>query len=220
MSSDPVASATHPDWLPRAFARFDALNALDPTTITVGDRTAPRELVQAERLEAWVKRVALEPSLALRVAARCQHLGRFRVPRTDYPDGRIGYLTWRKNLARQQADAAGEILSEEGADAELLSAVRAIQTKQGLRTVPDVQAMEDALCLAFLEHEFVPFIDKYDDDKIVDIVRKTWNKMSARGHELALGLPLSGRALTLVQRALSSDAPATSESSSGGPSRS
>lgn len=208
----PALSPSDPAWLPRALARFDEINALDPTSITVDGRTAPRELVQADRLEVWVHRVTREPSLALRVAARCQHLGRFRVPRSDYPEGRIGYLKWRKDLARQQADTAAEILSAEGADAELLEDVRAIQTKQGLRTVADVQAMEDALCLAFLEHEFVPFIDKYDDDKIVDIVRKTWGKMSARGHELALGLSLSGRALALVQRALDpNDAPPTAD---------
>ncbi len=185
-----------------ARARFDALNSLDPELIGEVGLLRPKELVQAERLEAWVLRLVLEPSLALRLAARCQHLGRFRMPRSVYPEGRVAYLTWRKDLARLHAQSAQEILEQVGADPVLVAAVREINLKQDLKGKPDVQAMEDALCLSFLEHEFVPFVDRHEDDKVVDIVQKTWRKMSERGHALALTLPLHGRALELIQRAL------------------
>src|SRR5690554_2193627 len=97
------------------------------------------------------------------------------------------------------------ILKELGFDEEVREAVARIQLKKALKRDPEVQTMEDALCLAFLRHEFVPFIEDYDDEKVINILRKTWPKMSPRGHEHALKLPLSGRALDLVQRALSGD---------------
>lgn len=194
--------------LEQAYQQFDQLNGLDPRTILVAGELRPRELVQADRLEIWVKKVAPTPSLALLLAARCQHLMRFSVPRSDYPDGRVGYLTWRKDLARIQADKVTAILQELGASDALVEEVRAINLKQNLKVNADVQAMEDALCLSFLEHDFVPFIDRYDDEMIVNLVRKTWRKMSPRGHELALTLPLGGRALALIQKALATEADA------------
>jgi hypothetical protein len=186
-----------------AHRRFDALNAEDPRSVEPDGAARPRELVHAEWLEAWVHRVVPAPSLALRLAARCQHLARFRIPRDDYPRDRAGYLTWRRDLARMHADLAGEILAELGFDVATREAVRRINLKKTIKQDAEVQAMEDALCLSFLEHDFVPFIDDYDDAKVIGIVRKTWAKMSERGHELALELPLSGRARNLVERALS-----------------
>lgn len=188
-----------------AHRRFDAINAEDPRTLEVEGVARPRELVQADRLEAWVHRVVPEPSLPLRLASRCQHLGRFRIPRAEYPAGRAGYLTWRRDLSRMHAALAGEILEELGFSAEVREAVARINTKKALKHDPDVQAMEDALCLAFLEHELAPFIDDYDDDKVIDILRKSWAKMSARGHSLALGLRLEGRAKSLVTRAIAGE---------------
>jgi Domain of unknown function (DUF4202) len=183
--------------------RFDTIHSQDPqTSVNASGETVPRELLEADHLEAWVRKLCPEPSLALRLAARCQHLGRFAVPRTAYEPGRVGYLKWRKDMARRHAELATTILRDLGAPQELLDGVQNIQLKQDLKGNPDGQAMEDALCLSFLEHEFVPFIDRYEDQKIIDIVSKTWRKMSPAARDLALGLPLSGRALTLVQRAL------------------
>jgi hypothetical protein len=186
-----------------AHRRFDAVNAEDARILEVDGVARPRELVQADRLEAWVHRVVPEPSLPLRLAARCQHLARFRIPRAEYPEGRVGYLTWRRDLAQMHAELAEAILVDVGFDEATREAVKRINLKKTIKQHAEVQAMEDALCLAFLEHELVPFIDDYEDEKIVDILRKSWAKMSERGHTLALGLPLSGRALSLVERALS-----------------
>ena len=185
-----------------AHARFDLINSEDPNTVEVNGVARPRELLFAERLEAWVRKVDPTASDALLLASRCQHIKRWAFPRAEYPQGRVGYLKWRKDLTHKHAEIAATVMSELGITADTIAQVRAINLKEGLKTNPDSQAMEDALCLSFLEHEFAEFSAKYDDDKVIDIVQKTWRKMSPRGHELALTLPLQGRAKDLVGRAL------------------
>ncbi len=185
-----------------AIAEFNEMNAQDPNQLDDGARLRPRELLQAERLEAWVLKLEPQADDALRLAARCQHIRRWTVPRSDYPEGRVAYLKWRKDLSRMHADTGTEVLTRLGADPALIEQVRKINLKQELKTNPHSQTMEDALCLAFLEHEFVPFAAKHEDAKVIDIVQKTWRKMSERGHEMALTLQLTGRAQELVGRAL------------------
>jgi len=189
--------------LERAIARFDALNAADPVSEPDGGTARPRLLLQAERLARWVGRLEPEASEALRLAAHCQHLERWKIARDEYPEGRVGYLQWRTQLGRFHAERAAEELRAVGYEDATIKAVERILTKQNLRSNPDSQTMEDALCLVFLEFEFDAFLEKYPDEaKAVDILQKTWKKMSERGHEQALGLPLSERAKALVVRAL------------------
>lgn len=185
-----------------AIRRFNALNATDPRQVSVDGTLRPYELLQAERVESWLLRLVPDPSPALRLAARCQHLLRFRVPRDNYPRDRVGYLKWRKDLARYHADEAEKVLVELGIDPAIRAQVRKIQLKQELKEDPETQAMEDALCLAFLEFELEDFAKKHEDDKVIDIIQKTWRKMSPRGHSLALGLPLTERSARLVTEAL------------------
>jgi hypothetical protein len=186
-----------------AVRRFAAANAADPNRIEVGGELRPREVVDAERLVRWVLRIAPEASLALRLAAHCQHLERWRIPRSSYPEGRTGYLLWRKELGRFHAERSSEILSVVGYDEETIRRVQTINQKKSIKLDADVQAMEDALCLAFLEYELDEFAAKHEDEKIVDILRKTWRKMSERGHQEALGLRYSERVGALVKMALS-----------------
>jgi hypothetical protein len=163
----------------------------------------PRLLLQAERLARWVERLEPNASEALRLAAHCQHLERWKLARTDFPEGRTGYLQWRTQLGRFHAARAREVLTALGYDDATITAVERIATKQNLRSNPDSQTMEDALCLVFLEFEFDDFMQKYPDEaKAIDILQKTWRKMSARGHEAALGLALGDKAKALVGRAL------------------
>jgi hypothetical protein len=187
----------------RAITAFDRANAEDPNLIEQSGVSRPRELVQAERLSVWVTRLEPEASEPLLLAARCQHIRRWQIPRGSYPPGRVGYLQWRTELGRFHADTAARILDELGYERELSDAVRRINTKQGLRSNPDTQTIEDALCLAFLAFELDEFSRKYPAEKVLEVLQKTWKKMSARGHELALKLPFSAEALALVQRALS-----------------
>jgi hypothetical protein len=188
----------------RAIAAFRAHNAQDPNRVLDGSVERPKELVDAERLATWVERLEPSASEALALASHCQHLGRWELPRGDFPEGRIGYLTWRKALARRHADRATAILRDAGYDEALIAEVRAINLKQGLHTNPDTQTMEDALCLSFLEFELDEFAHKHEDEKVIDIIQKTWAKMSARGHAQALELApsLPPKAAQLVQRAL------------------
>jgi len=158
--------------------------------------------VDAERLSAWVERLAPDASEALRLAARCQHIRRWQIPRASYPAGRVGYLQWRTQLGRFHADTAARVLEGLGYEREVVEAVRRINLKQNLHSNPDTQTMEDALCLTFLEFEFEEFCGKYPPEKVIEVVQKTWKKMSAKGHELALTLPFSPACLELVKRAL------------------
>ena len=178
-----------------AIAAFDALHRRDPEH--------PRALLEAERLSDRVERLEPSASVALRLAARCQHLERWTIARESYEPGRVGYLKWRKDLARFHADRAAEVLRGVGYDEDTIQAVRRINLKQDLKQSPDTQTMEDALCLVFLEYELEAILDKYPgEDKAVDILQKTWRKMSERGHAAALALELSPRGAALVGRAL------------------
>ncbi|HKO49806.1 MAG TPA: DUF4202 domain-containing protein [Polyangiaceae bacterium] len=185
-----------------ALAAFDRENAEDPHSVSVAGVERPRELVDAQRLSAWVERLAPDASEALLLAARCQHIRRWQIPRDSLPAGRVGYLQWRTQLGRFHADTATRLLEGLGYERELIDAVRRINLKQGLHSQPDTQTMEDALCLTFLEFEFEEFCAKYPAEKVIEVVRKTWKKMSARGHQLALTLPFSPASLELVKRAL------------------
>jgi hypothetical protein len=186
----------------RAIEAFDRANAEDPQALSVAGQLRPRELVAAERLSAWVLRLDANASEALRLAARCQHIRRFTIPRASYPEGRVGYLQWRRQLAHFHADTAARLLEEAGYDAPLIDAVRRINLKQNLRTQRDSQTMEDALCLAFLDFDFAEFQAKYPTEKVIEVVHKTWQKMSPRAREIALGLAFSAESLEIVKRAL------------------
>jgi hypothetical protein len=186
----------------KAIEAFDRANAEDPHTVLNNGAQRPRELVHAERLSAWVIRLEPHASERLLLAARCQHIRRWQIPRGSYPAGRVGYLQWRTQLARFHADTAAQLLADAGYEQESIDAVRRINLKQNLRSSPDMQTMEDALCLSFLEFEFDDFIAKYPAEKVIEVVQKTWQKMSARAHEIALTLPFSIGGLELVTRAL------------------
>ena len=186
-----------------AIAAFDRANAEDPHTLSVGGVPRPRELVDAERLSAWVQRLDPGASEALRLASRCQHIRRWQIPRASFPAGRVGYLQWRTQLGRFHAETATRLLQEAGYESELIDAVRRINLKQNLHSNPDTQTMEDALCLAFLEFEFEEFCAKHPPEKVIEVVQKSWKKMSAHGHEVALTLAFSVSSFELVKRALS-----------------
>lgn len=198
-----------------AVTAFDTENALDPKREIVDGVARPHELVHAERLSAWVVRLDPDASEALRLAARCQHIRRWTIPRSEYPAGRVGYLQWRTQLGRMHAAIAAEILARVGYDAALIEQVRRINTKQGLRSNADAQTMEDALCLAFLEHEAADFAAKHPREKVIDILRKSWKKMSPKGREAALAAPLPSAVQALVRAALASSAAGSGDGGEG-----
>jgi len=189
--------------LARARELMDAAHAVDPKRAPDG---RPAELVYADRMEAWVTRLVPEAPPLLRLAARGQHLERWTVPRTNFPDGKAGYLAWRKSLYRKQADRAKDLLLQAGVAAAEADEVATWVSKTGLKTNPGTQALEDAACLVFLENEIESFAAEHADyprEKFVDIIRKTWKKMSPRGQELAKTIALPPAIGALVTAAIS-----------------
>jgi hypothetical protein len=185
-----------------AMARFDAANAADPNREISAGVSYPKELLYAHRMTAWLDKLAPDASEVLRLAARCQHIQRWTIARRDYPMDRRGYLRWRTALATFHATTAGDILRDVGYDEPTIRRVQALLRKEGLKRDPEVQCLEDVVCLVFLESYFADFAHRYDEAKVIDIIQKTWKKMSARGREVALGLPLPPEAHTLLEKAL------------------
>jgi hypothetical protein len=191
----------------QAIAAIDHANAGDPNTIEVRGETRPKEQAHAELMTEWILHLRPDAGEALLLAARAHHLRRWALPRADYPEGRAGYLRWRRELHRRHAEDVGRILREAGYDATVVGRVQALVTKQeqparGVSDDPDVRAMEDALCLVFIETQFRSLAEQFhDDDKMIDVVRKTLRKMSPEGLEAALALPLDDRDRTIIERA-------------------
>lgn len=188
--------------LAEALARFDALNSQDPHTEVDDGRQRPKELVYAERMTAWLDRLRPDAPDALRLAVRSQHLQRWTIARSDYPQDRAGYKQWRTALAKYHAQRAGEVLREVGYDEATVERVQSLLRKENFKRDDDAQTLEDVACLVFLQHYFADFAARHDDDKLIDIVRKTWRKMSPQGHAAAGELKLPPRLADLVGRAL------------------
>ncbi len=166
---------------------------------------AGAELTYADRMEAWLLRLDPEARPILRLASRCQHLERWTVPRASFPMDKAGYLRWRRHLYQVQADRARSLLLQAGVQADEADEAATWIAKVALKTNPGTQALEDAACLVFLENEIGAFAAAHADytaEKFIDIIRKTWVKMSDRGHALALTIDLPPAIAALVQRAL------------------
>lgn len=186
----------------RARELIDAAHAADPARAPDG-RAA--ELVYAERIEAWVARLVPDATPLLRLAARCQHLERWLTPRATFPEGKVGYLNWRRSLYVKQADRARDLLLASGVPPAEADEVRTWVSKTGLKTNAGTQALEDAAVLVFLENEIGDFAAQHADyprDKFVNIIAKTWRKLSPAGRQAAGNLPLPEAIADLVREAL------------------
>lgn len=188
--------------LAQVLARLDELNRADPNHDPVNGIPQPRELVYAQRLTEWVLRLEPQASEALRIAARGQHVQRWTIPRSQYPMTRQGYLRWRETLKTFHAKTVAELMREAGYDDGMIQRVTRLITKKNLGTDPEVQTLEDALCLLFLEAQFADLQRKTADEKMREVVRKTWRKMSPQAHEEARRLALSPDALAYLAEAL------------------
>ena len=181
-----------------AIRRFDAENSRDPNL----ENGQPRELLYAQRLTGWVLRLCPEASEELRLAARCQHICRWEIPRASYPMTRAGYLKWRADLKKFHAQKAGEILRETGYDETVIRRVQDLNLKKNFPADPESRVLEDALCLVFLQFQLAALAGKTDEDKTINALRKSWTKMSETGRAEALKLDFGAREKNLLQRAL------------------
>ncbi len=184
----------------RAIAAIDAANAEDPTVIVIDGQERPKELAHAELVTEWVHRLDPEPSESLLLAARAHHLRRWTIPRASYPTGRAGYLKWRKTLHEQHAEDVAGILERVGYDDATVARVQDLVRKRGLGKDPEVQTLEDALCLVFIETQLRELAARLDAEKLPGIIEKTKKKMSDRAVELALGLDLTSDERALLER--------------------
>ncbi|MDZ7685494.1 MAG: DUF4202 domain-containing protein [Gammaproteobacteria bacterium] len=187
------ASHASTDRLRLTVEAIDAYNQRDP---------AGREYPHAVDVTAWVNRLTGAPSEALQIAARAHHIGRWEIPRDEFPRNRDGYLEWRRTLARHHAETTAGILDRCGYDTSFIERVSAIIRKEDIKGDADTQTFEDALCLVFMERQLADFRTQVDEKKLARILRRTWNKMSAAGHEEALRLPLSPDTRRFLERTL------------------
>ena len=188
--------------LNKAFELFDNYNKQDPHVVTWEGVTYPAEYFYALQLYNWVKKLKPDASEALQLASRAQHIGRWKIARDEYPKGKAGYFKWRTELAKFHAATACELMLEAGYDEEETKPIQHIILKENLKLDDEVQTMENALCLVFLEFQYEDFIKKHDDDMVIRILRKTWKKMSEPGGGAALSLNFNGRAKELLEKAL------------------
>ncbi|MCE8026867.1 MULTISPECIES: DUF4202 domain-containing protein [Halomonadaceae] len=193
---------TEPTPFQRALTELDALHAQDPRQVEVEGETLPLELWHAGRMSAWLARVVEAPSELVQIAVRSQHLQRWEVPRNEYPEGRVGYLTWRRDQGKRAGETTARVMEAAGYSAEEAAEVSRMIRKQGLGRDPGTQAVEDCACLVFLENYFADFSKQVEHDHLVRIVQMTWKKMSPKAHELALTLPMSAEARAVVEEAL------------------
>ena len=165
--------------------RFRAVHAEDPRRVMVGETQVSRSLLYHQRLLHWVHRLNPAASEELLLAASCQHIQRWTIPRDQFPPGKLGYKRWRKRLAKFHAEQAGEILRKIGYDSVVIGRVKSLLQKFRLKLDPEMQMLEDAICLVFLENEFSEFAGKHDRNKLQGILQKTWLKMSSGGRKAA-----------------------------------
>ena len=185
---------------------IDEANGEDPNSEVVDGVAQPKEQLYGMRMQKWVEELDPGAPEALRIAARSQHIRRWEIPRSDYPMDRKGYLRWRTTLYGFHADKASEILRAAEYDDETIERVQTLLQKRNLRTDADVQTLEDAAALVFLIHHLDDFLQRDDigEEKAINIIRKTWKKMTERGHEAASALALSEKSAALLERALTS----------------
>lgn len=185
-----------------AIRLIDARNSEDPNMELQNGESLPKELLYSQRMSRHLEEFSPDAPEELRIAARAQHICRWKVDRSEYPSTRVGYLKWRNELKKLHASLTAEILEEVGYNEEFIDRVKFLIQKKKIKRDEDSQTLEDVICLVFLEYYLHNFAAKHEDGKVVDIIRKTWAKMSEKGHKAALQLPLDSHSKKLVQQAL------------------
>lgn len=186
-----------------AMSLIDQANAQDPENAVSQDGSLqPKELLYSRRMSAWLAKLEPEASEVLQLAVRAQHLKRWTLPRSAYPMDRPGYLKWRTVLKEFHASECARILAEAGYPEDFQFRAASLIRKERLRQDPEAQRLEDTACLVFLEFYFQDFASLHEESKIIEIVRKTWNKMSLSAQKAALELPFPPPLQAILKKAL------------------
>jgi hypothetical protein len=191
-----------------AIELIDAANSKDPNQETSDGKDWPKELLYSHRMSEMIDRYAPDADDAMKLAMRAQHIERWKSPRSDYPMDRKGYHLWRTKLYTFHADTVAALLAQAGYDEAFIERVKLAVSKKSLKRNPDTQLLEDLAGLVFIEHYMLAFAEKhpeYTEDKWLDIIRKTWRKMSERAHQFVLDghITLPEPLVPLIQKALS-----------------
>ena len=181
---------------------IDAENRQDPHQEQADGQSWPKEYLYSLRMSEQLARFAPNASELLQIAARAQHIRRWTVPRTDYPMDRAGYKHWRTDLAKYHGELTAKLMENAGYNEMEQERVKALLLKKQLKRDDEVQTLEDVICLVFIHYYLEDFATKHEEEKLVDIIRKTWGKMSEAGHTAALQVPLSAPVQSLVGKAL------------------
>ena len=185
-----------------AIILIDKTNSEDINTYQVHGLEISKELLYSQRMSQKLLQFEPNASEELQIAARAQHIGRWKIARDEYPMDRVGYLKWRETLKKMHAEMAADILRTVGYDDKFIERVSFLINKKLIKKDDDSQTLEDVICLVFLEYYFEEFAEKHTDEKLIDILQKTWVKMYDKGHEAALKIKFSEKSLSLVKQAL------------------
>jgi hypothetical protein len=183
-----------------AVSKFDDYNRLDPNREPLEGEMVAKELVYSRRMTECLQKFEPNAPEEVRLAARCQHIGRWQIPRATFPADRKGYLVWRNKLKEHHAVIASEIMTEVGYSQDIIDKVRFLLLKKDLHHNKDTQLLEDVVCLVFIEHYLSDFAEKHDDEKIIDILKKTMKKMTPRAISVAGGMTLQLKTAELLRR--------------------
>ena len=189
--------------LDQIIEKIDKINSEDPNIESVDGRDMPKELIYGRRMTEMLYIYDKNPSEAMQIAARGQHIKRWAIPRSDFPMDRKGYLKWRTELKLMHGQLLTEILESNGVQQDMIEQVSDLVTKKRLKNDKDTQELEDVICLVFLKYYFSDFASSHEEEKVVSIVRKTWGKMTEKGHKMALELNYLDKDLEIIQKALS-----------------
>ena len=187
----------------KAIKKIDSENSNDIRKESDKEKEYPKELLYSIRMTDRLLEYCPDASDELQIAARAQHINRWKIPRNTYAMDRVGYLKWREDLKKMHAEVTSNILDEVGYGADFINRVTFLISKKLIKKDEESQVLEDVVCLVFLEHYFETFATKHDDAKLIDIIKKTWKKMSTKGQKTALKLKYSSRNLELITKALS-----------------
>ncbi len=186
-----------------AIILIDKKNSEDINTYQVYGLEVSKELVYSQRMSQKLLQFEPDATEELQIAARAQHICRWKIARDEYPMDKVGYLKWRETLKKMHADITADILKEVGYETEFIERVSFLINKKLIKKDDGSQTLEDVICLVFLDYYFDEFSEKHDDEKVIDILQKTWKKMSEKGHVAALKISYSDKSLALIKQAIS-----------------
>jgi hypothetical protein len=186
----------------QTIAAIDAVNLQDPNHVNVQNQQVAKEWLYSKQMTECLKQYWPDANEYVALAVHAQHIKRWQIKRSEYPEGKAGYLAWRKALAAFHAETLAQIMKENGYDDDAISRCQVIIQKRQLHHNSDSQILEDVACLVFIQHYLADFATKHSSEKVIDIIKKTWRKMSPKAQQIALSLPMDNPINELITNAL------------------